>query len=167
MAETTHSLRVGIVMVLGISLLALAILSIGGGLRVLKRNEELTAQFHHVNGLQIGAPVHLSGVNVGSVSSIQFPSDPRSNYVTVRISIEANAVPRVHTDSVAKIESLGLLGDKFLLLTRGSPDAPSVHSGGLLRSQDPVNYESLLQSRGTTDLVANVLAISNSIRQLL
>jgi phospholipid/cholesterol/gamma-HCH transport system substrate-binding protein len=167
MAESTRSLHVGLVMVLGISILALAIFSIGGGLRFLGGSEELTAQFRHVNGLQIGAPVHLSGVNIGSVSSIQFPRDPRANYVVVRISIVANAVERVHTDSVAKIESIGLLGDKFLLLTDGSPDTPSVGPGTLLRSQDPVNYESVLQSRGTTDMVANVIAISNSIRQLL
>jgi phospholipid/cholesterol/gamma-HCH transport system substrate-binding protein len=167
MAETTHSLRVGIVMVLGMSVLALAIFSIGGGLHTLEGSEELTARFRHVNGLQTGAPVHLSGVNIGSVSSIRFPSDPRANYVIVRIRIVANAIERVRSDSVAKIESMGLLGDKFLLLTAGSPDAPSVHPETLLRSQDPINYASLLQNRGTTDVVANVLAISNSMRQFL
>ena len=167
MAETTHPLRVGIVMVFGMTILALAIFSIGGGLRTLEGSEELRAHFHHVNGLQTGAPVHLSGVNIGSVSSIRFPSDPRANYVIVRIRVVANAIERVRTDSVAKIESMGLLGDKFLLVTDGSPDAPSAHPDTLLQSQDPVNYASLLQSRGTTDVVANVLAISNSVRQLL
>jgi phospholipid/cholesterol/gamma-HCH transport system substrate-binding protein len=167
MAETTHSVRVGILMVLGLSVLALAIFSIGGGLDTLEGSEELTAHFRHVNGLQTGAPVHLSGVNVGSVSSIRFPNDPRANYVIVRIRIVANAIQRVRTDSVAKIESMGLLGDKFLLVTDGSPDAPSAHAGMLLQSQDPVNYASLLQRPGTTDVVANVLAIFNSVRQLL
>ena len=162
-----HSLRVGIVMVLGIAILAGAIFSIGGGLRWLSGSEELTARFQRVNGLQVGAPVYLSGVNIGSVASIQFPADRRANFVVVRLRIEANAVERVRTDSVAKIESLGLLGDKFLLLTAGSPDAPSVEADALIKSQDPVNYAALLQARGTGDLVANVLAISNSMRQLL
>jgi len=126
--QESHSLRVGIVMVVGIAILALAVFSIGGGLRWLGGTEELTARFQRVNGLQVGAPVHLSGVNIGSVASIQFPSDRRANYVVVRLSIDANAVERVRTDSVAKIESLGLLGDKFLLLTAGSPDAPSKSS---------------------------------------
>jgi phospholipid/cholesterol/gamma-HCH transport system substrate-binding protein len=70
-------------------------------------------------------------------------------------------------NSVAKIESLGLVGDKFLLLTAGSANAPSVQADALLLSQDPVNYAALLQARGTGDLVANVIAISNSMRQLL
>ena len=162
-----HALRVGIVMVLGIAILAGAIFSIGGGLRWLSGSEELTARFQRVNGLQVGSPVYLSGVNIGSVASIQFPEDRRANFVVVRLRIEANAVARVRTDSVAKIESLGLLGDKFLLLTAGSPDAPSVEADALIMSQDPVNYAALLQARGTGDLVANVLAISNSMRQLL
>lgn len=168
MAEQgNHSLRVGILMVVGIAILAMAIFSIGGGLRWLGGSKELTAHFQRVNGLQTGAPVYLSGVNIGSVASIQFPQDRRANYVVVRLRIEANAVERVRTDSVAKIESLGLLGDKFLLLTAGSSNAPSVEHDALLKSQDPVNYAALLQARGTGDLVANVLAISSSMRQLL
>ncbi|HLJ44088.1 MAG TPA: MlaD family protein [Candidatus Binataceae bacterium] len=154
-------------MVIGIAILAMAIFSIGGGLRWLSGSEELTARFQRVNGLQIGAPVFLSGVNIGSVASIQFPSDRRANYVVVRLRIEANAISRVRTDSVAKIESLGLLGDKFLLLTAGTPEAPSVKANALLESQNPVNYAALLQAPGAGDLVANVLAISNSLRQLL
>jgi phospholipid/cholesterol/gamma-HCH transport system substrate-binding protein len=165
--QKSHLLRVGSLMVAGITILALAILSIGGGLRWLGGTTELTARFQRVNGLQVGAPVHLSGVNIGSVASIQFPSDRRANYVIVHLRIDANAVERVRTDSVAKIESLGLLGDKFLLLTAGSPGAPSADPNALLKSQDPVNYQSLLQARGTGDLVANVIAISNSTRQLL
>ncbi len=165
--QSSHALRVGIVMVLGIAILAGAIFSIGGGLRWLGGTEELTARFQRVNGLEVGAPVHLSGVNIGSVASIQFPSDRRANYVVVRLSIEASAAERVRTDSVAKIESLGLLGDKFLLLTAGSPDAPSADPNGLLKSQDPFNYQSLLQARNTGDLVANIIAISSSARQFL
>ena len=63
-----HALRVGIVMVLGIAILAGAIFSIGGGLRWLSGSEELTARFQRVNGLQVGSPVYLSGVNIGSVA---------------------------------------------------------------------------------------------------
>ena len=73
----------------------------------------------------------------------------------------------MRTDSVAKIESLGLLGDKFLLLTAGSPEAPSADPNGLLKSQDPFNYQSLLQASDTGDLVANIIAISELARQFL
>jgi phospholipid/cholesterol/gamma-HCH transport system substrate-binding protein len=165
--ENAHALRVGIVMIIGIAILATAIFSIGGGLQFLRGSRELTIHFQHINGLRPGAPVYLSGVNIGAVSSVQFPGDRRANYVIVRASIDDNALARVRTDSVAKIESLGLLGDKFLLLTTGSPDAPSADPNALLKSQDPLNYQSLLQTRGTGDLVSNVIAISSSLRQIM
>jgi phospholipid/cholesterol/gamma-HCH transport system substrate-binding protein len=166
-ADGRKALRVGALMVIGLAILAAAIFSIGGGVRWLSGSEELRTHFSRVNGLQTGAPVMLSGVNVGSVSSIEFPPDPRANYVVVRLRIDANAMPRVRADSVAKIESMGLLGDKFLLITAGSPTASSIEAGSLLRSQDPINYAAFLETRGTSDLVANVLAISASMRQLL
>lgn len=166
MAEGTHSLRVGVLMLVGAVILAAAIFSVGGGVHWLSGTEELRAHFARVNGLQVGAPVHLSGVNVGTVSRIHFPKDPRANYVVVYLSIRDDAMPRVHADSVAKIESMGLLGDKFLLLTAGSPSAPSIQPGALVQSQDPVNYAALLEARGTSDLVANILAISESVRDL-
>jgi phospholipid/cholesterol/gamma-HCH transport system substrate-binding protein len=165
--QTNRTIRVGALMLAGIAILAIAIFSMGGELRMLSGSEELEVHFQRVNGLQTGAPVYLSGVNVGSVASIRFPTDRRANYVVVRVRIEANAIERVRTDSVAKIESLGLLGDKYLLLTAGSNDAPSVQADTLLPSQDPVNYASLLQARGTGDLLANVIAISSSMRQML
>lgn len=164
--EKTYALRVGIVMIIGIAILATAIFSLGGGLRLLSGNRELTMHFQHINGLRAGAPVYLSGVDIGSVSSIQFPSDRRANYVVVQASIEGNALARVRTDSVAKIESLGLLGDKFLLITAGSSDAPSADPSALLKSQNPINYQSLLQDN-SGDLVDNVIAISSSLRQIL
>jgi phospholipid/cholesterol/gamma-HCH transport system substrate-binding protein len=165
--ENAHALRVGIVMIIGIAILATAIFSIGGGLQFLRGSRQLTMHFQHINGLRPGAPVYLSGVKIGAVSSVQFPGDRRANYVIVRASIDDNALARVRTDSVAKIESLGLLGDKFLLLTIGSPDAPSADPNALLKSQDPLNYQSLLQTRGTGDLVANVIVISSSLRQIM
>ena len=45
-------------------------------------------RFHSINGLQSGAPVELSGVKVGTVESISFPSDPSDSRVIVRMRKE-------------------------------------------------------------------------------
>jgi phospholipid/cholesterol/gamma-HCH transport system substrate-binding protein len=166
-AESGRSLRVGILMAVGAALLAITIFSIGGGVGWFRSTVTLRAHFKRVNGLQSGAPVYLSGVDVGTVNTIRFPKNPRANFVVVYMSIGKNAMPRVRADSVAKIESMGLLGDKFLLLTSGTRGAPSVRPDALLKSQSPINYQSLLQAPGTGDLVANILSISSSVRELL
>lgn len=168
MAKSTNpALRAGILITVALATLGFAVLSIGRGARWLNGTELLRVHFSRVNGLQESAPVMLSGVKIGGVDSIRFPADPTANFVVVYLSIARNAMPRVHADSLAQIESAGLLGDKYLQLTRGTPGSPSIQPGALLASRNPVDYQSLFQAKGTGDLVSNVLAISSSARMLL
>lgn len=161
------TLRVGAMMAGAIALLCFAIFSIGHGSRLFKRTDLIQAHFQRINGLQAGAPVTLAGVNIGAVDSIQFPSDPRANYVIVRMWIEARALDRIHADSVARISTMGLLGDKYVEISAGTPGAPAVTPGSVIPSQNPIDYEALLQKKGTGDLIANTIAISQSLRSLL
>jgi phospholipid/cholesterol/gamma-HCH transport system substrate-binding protein len=167
MAEQKAStLRVGILIAVALIILAVAILSIGHGTRFLAGSENLEAHFQRINGLQVGAPVTLTGVHIGAVDSIKFPQDPRANYVIVRLWIDKAAAPRIRADSVARIESLGLLGDRFVGISSGSPNAPPIMPSNVLKSQDPINYSALLEGKGTTDTFANVIAITESMKSL-
>ncbi len=165
--SSNPALRAGILITVALATLAFAVLSIGRGARWLNGTDLLRAHFSRVNGLQVGASVMLSGVKIGNVDSIRFPADPTANFVVVYLSIARNAMPRIHVDSLVQIESAGLLGDKYLQLTHGTQDSPSIQPGALLTSRNPVDYQSLLQAKGTDDLVSNVLAISSSVRTLL
>jgi phospholipid/cholesterol/gamma-HCH transport system substrate-binding protein len=160
------TLRVGILIAVALAIFAVAILSIGHGTRFFAGAEDLEAHFQRINGLQVGAPVTLTGVNIGAVDSIKFPPDPRANYVIVRLWIDKAAAPRIRVDSVARIESLGLLGDRFVGISSGSPNAPPITPGNVLKSQDPINYAALLERKGTTDTFANVIAITESMKSL-
>jgi phospholipid/cholesterol/gamma-HCH transport system substrate-binding protein len=167
-AETAYSrIRVGAVIAIAIALLCFGIFSIGHGSRFLTRSETIEAHFHRVGGLQTGAPVKLAGLGVGAVESIRFPRSLGEDYVVVRMWIRDSAAPRVRVDSTAQISSMGLLGDKFVELGTGSPNAPSAAPGAVLPAQDPVDYEALLQRAGSDQLIGNVIAISDSMRKLL
>lgn len=167
MAELrTSTLRVGILIAVSLTLLAFAILSFGVGTRLFSGSEVLNAHFQRINGLQVGAPVRLSGVTIGSVESIKFPSDARASYVIVSFWISESAAQRVHTDSAAKIASLGVLGDKFLVLTSGSLTTPPAEPGSTLASVEPFDYAALFERSDTTDMLANIVRISDSLRSL-
>jgi phospholipid/cholesterol/gamma-HCH transport system substrate-binding protein len=167
-AQTVYSrIRVGAVIAIGLSVLAFGIFSIGHGTRFLRRAQFIEAHFHRINGLAAGAPVTLAGVRIGAVDTIRFPEDPHADYVVVRMWILESASDRVHTDSVAQISSMGLLGDKFVELTPGTPEAPAAGPGAVLPARDPIDYEALLQGKTTGDLIANVIAISESMRSIL
>jgi phospholipid/cholesterol/gamma-HCH transport system substrate-binding protein len=167
MAGQTHSnVRVGILIAIGLVLFAFAALSIGHGTRLFAGSENFEAHFVRINGLQTGAQVTLRGVRVGAVESIRFPDNPHDNYVIVRLWIDKTAAPRVHEDSTARISSLGLLGDKFVVLTAGSPTSPAAPPGAILPSLEPFDYNTLLERQDTSDTVANIVAISQSLRSL-
>jgi phospholipid/cholesterol/gamma-HCH transport system substrate-binding protein len=69
MAELkTSTVRVGILIAVSLGLLGFAILSFGVGTRLFSGSEVLSAHFQRINGLQVGAPVRLAGVTIGSVS---------------------------------------------------------------------------------------------------
>jgi phospholipid/cholesterol/gamma-HCH transport system substrate-binding protein len=151
----------------GIGLLAFAIMTIGGGTRLFRGSETLSAHFAHVNGLQVGAPVRLSGVNIGSVSDISF-SDPNGPpYIIVTFWIDEAAESHIRTNSRALIRSLGILGDQFIEIKAGPPGAPVVAPGSVLPSRDPINYQALLQEKGADDIVGNMTAISSQLRVVL
>jgi phospholipid/cholesterol/gamma-HCH transport system substrate-binding protein len=167
MAELrTSTLRVGILIAVSVALLGFAILSFGVGTRLFSGSEVLHAHFQRINGLQVGAPVRLAGVTIGSVESIKFPTDPRASYVVVSFWISQSAAQRVHTDSAAKIASLGVLGDKFLVITSGSTTTPPAEPESLLASVEPFDYAALFERSDTTDVLANIVRISDSLRSL-
>ena len=168
MTDSNRSaLRVGILIAAGLSIFAFAVLVCGRGTRFLSRGERFEAHFQRINGLQTGAPVMLRGVRVGAVEGIDFPSDPGADYVLVRLWINNGAAQRLRTDSHAKIASRGLLGDKFVVLTGGTLTSAMARPGAVLPSVDPVDYAALLQRKGTHDTLANLLAITESMRTLI
>jgi phospholipid/cholesterol/gamma-HCH transport system substrate-binding protein len=159
--------RVGALIAVGLGILCFAILTIGHGTQLFTRTEILQAHFERINGLQTGAPVTLSGVRIGAVDSIMFPPEPENGYVVVKIWVEQSAAERVRTDSIMQIHSMGLLGDKFVALTPGTAAAPPANPDTVLASINPIDYEAILQREGTDDLIANVMAISGSLRAIL
>lgn len=168
MAETGYArVRVGALIAAGLALLCFAILMIGHGAELFTRTEILQAHFEKINGLQTGAPVTLSGVRIGAVDSIKFPPEPENGYVVVKIWVEQSAAERVRTDSIMQIHSMGLLGDKFVALTPGTAAAPPATPDTVLASINPIDYEAILQREGTDDLIANIMAISGSMRAIL
>jgi phospholipid/cholesterol/gamma-HCH transport system substrate-binding protein len=80
---------------------------------------QVTAKFDNVGDLKVGAPVSMSGVEVGRVTKIDFDSKEYKAVVLLRLNERFNKIP---TDSDASIYTQGLLGGKFIGLTAGGAD---------------------------------------------
>jgi len=136
------------------------IIIVSGEEGLLRRRYELRARMDQVNGLQVGAPVWLAGVNVGSVSEIIFiPADTTGRTrLEVRMKIKTSVQDLIREDSEARIGTLGLLGDKYVSVSLGSPEKASLHHGDYIKSSNPIDFEELI-SRGVgvvDDITATV-----------
>src|SRR5262249_37395194 len=142
-----------------------AIVTLGQQERLWERKVRYDIHFARTNGLQVGAPVSLTGVVIGSVVDMQFPADPTAAYIEVVIGVTKNVAPRLRENSVATIRTYGLLGDRYIELTTGSRDAAPVPPDGLLPSLDPIDYEAVLGQSG--DIVTNIVEVTASLKDVL
>jgi len=161
----SKAFSVGIVSTIALAIIAAGVFLVGREQRFWEGRDAYWLHFTRTNGLQEGAPVALDGVNIGSVSRMRFPPDPTAQYVEVKISVSSNVGPRIRRDTTARIQTLGLLGDKYIELTSGTLDEPVVEMGGLIRSLDPMDYEALLGQSG--DIVSNAIEVTALLRQVL
>ncbi|MGE3308654.1 MAG: MlaD family protein [Limisphaerales bacterium] len=122
--ETRLGVFFGMVFIAGLVLLELA-----GGFDFFRKGVEIRARFDAVNELQVGAVVKLAGVPVGTVRRIAL----EGNKVVVILRVRPDA--GVKTDSQAVVRFAGLMGQNYVELTFGSPQAPVVTDGTELEAQ--------------------------------
>jgi phospholipid/cholesterol/gamma-HCH transport system substrate-binding protein len=163
--ETKRNLRVGALTVAALAVLGVAILAIGKRQQIFTQHTRYHTSFSNVTGLQEGAPVRLSGVDVGFVEGIELSTDPDDERIKVRFTVNAAYTERIRTDSVASIKTIGLLGDKYLEVRAGSPTAERVLEGAMVTGKDPAEVEELVA--GGEDLMANLLTITSSLKVIL
>jgi len=158
-------IRVGMVILASLIVLGGAILMMGKERRLFERSVPFRIHFSRTVGLRQGAPVNLSGVTVGSVEELTFPQDIRENYIVVRVKVVGDVAPRIRRDTVARIRTHGLLGDKFIELAGGSSQSEALPGGSLISSVDPVDYEALLGGGG--DVIQNFTEATASLKAIL
>src|SRR5881409_3138828 len=114
------------------------IYALGARARLFESRYTIHADFTEVGGLAEGATVRLAGVQIGRVSGVELPPQPGGK-VRVNLNISREYADRIRQNSVARIETQGLLGDKIVEITVGTPDAPVVPPDGVIAARDPVD----------------------------
>jgi len=163
--ERRANRRVGTLVLAALAVAATALFLLGDKQNLFRAKNRYTVRFADVNGLQRGASVQLNGVDVGQVEKIVLPEDMGQHELVVHLSIDARYEQRLREDSAARIRTLGLLGDKYLEVTSGSPAAPPLPEGGEIPAAAVTNVDALVSSG--EDLMQNVLAISAQLTSIL
>ncbi len=164
-SDPRRRLRVGLFTAALLGLLAAAVLLMGRTQGLFVRHVAFEALFTDVGGLVPGAQVRLNGVVAGSVDAVTLPGDPAMREIEVTFSVDERVARRIRQDSKVFIKTLGLLGDRYLEVSSGSPKVARLAPGSVVPSEEPPNVAEVLSQSG--DVVANVRAISASLRRIL
>lgn len=165
----TRDIVLGLFVGFGILALFTTVLLIGKERRLFESTVVVETHFPNVGGLAIGADVMLAGSPVGHVSAIRFPilradMPTLSKDVTVVMEISERAMPWIREDSLARIDSKGLLGDKIINVDIGSPALPEVQKGGTLGSTPPIDLNRALQQ--AQEVLSNVTETVADAREI-
>ncbi len=146
----SYDLILGIFVAFGLFVLILLVFLIGRERRLFDSTVRIEAHFPNVAGLALGADVMLAGVVVGHVNKISFPNPRPGPHqklrdVTIVMDVAKSSLQWIRLDSIARIDSKGLLGDKLINISIGSPEHPQVEAGAMLHSTPPVDLNQSLQ----------------------
>jgi phospholipid/cholesterol/gamma-HCH transport system substrate-binding protein len=136
-------LKAGLVITLALLTLFITIFFAGSLEDLFSKKIVLKIQIQDVKGLRKGAPVWIFGTEIGSVMDIQLHSE----YGTiVTISIDKSALEFIKKDSQASVMTMGLLGDKYIELSPGSPQSGPIHSGEMIKGMAQIEFKDVMET---------------------
>jgi phospholipid/cholesterol/gamma-HCH transport system substrate-binding protein len=135
--KTKLEMRVGIFVFIGLTVLVIFVLSIGG-FKTWSSGYRINLDFNFVNGVKIGAPVRFAGVDVGEVKNIVLQFMPAENRSIVHLEVWIRDIVRIPADSTVWVNTLGLLGEKYVEIIPGKDYANFLKNNQSLTGVDPL-----------------------------
>ncbi|MFA5092859.1 MAG: MlaD family protein [Candidatus Omnitrophota bacterium] len=135
--KTKLELKVGIFVFFGLAVLVFFLLSIGG-LKTWSSGYYIDVNFNFVNGVKVGAPVRFAGVDVGEVKKIKLSYIPETNRSNICLVVWVRDVIKIPVDSSVWVNTLGLLGEKYVEIIPGKDYANSLQDKGSMVGVDPL-----------------------------
>ncbi len=163
MLKQLEGARLGIFIFLGTVFLVLSIFLLGNKEKLFSQTIEIKTYFNQIEGLKPGAPVRLSGYDIGSVKSISL-TDDSSGRVEVVMIIDVSLKKFIRIDSKAAVETEGLVGKKIVTITAGSPNAAEIVDGGRIPSKNPINIAAIIDE--TQAIMHNINLLSKDFSEI-
>ena len=165
--EIAVKFRVGVFVLVALAAFLGIVYALGARARLFEARYTIHAEFTEVAGLIEGATVRLAGVQIGRVSGVHLPGEPGGK-VRVDLTIARRYADRIRRDSIARIETQGLLGDKVVEVTVGTAAAPPLQPGEVLAAREPTDFARVLTQGADTakDAAALVAALRKTAEDL-
>ena len=166
---TWTELRVGLFVLVGLSVLAAGIFYVTGA-GTIGPKYRLITYLPEVSGLANGAPVRLDGVEVGNVESIRLaPRVPgkardKNKNIEVVMRVSKQYEKDILTDSAASLVTEGLLGNRYVNISLGITGVPLKDGQEVPGTEEKAMKEVVERS---ADLLGNLQALSENVQDLI
>ncbi|HLP17495.1 MAG TPA: MlaD family protein, partial [Bacteroidota bacterium] len=160
--QTSTNIKLGIFVTIGFLLLIAAIYFISAKQQLFNKTFRISGVFNDVSGLLAGNNVRFSGITVGIVETIRIETD-----TTVRVVMLINEDVRrfIKKDAQATIGSEGLMGNKTLTITPGTPTEDAIEDNDVIHTTPPLNLDAALNTMKTTS--ENVARITGDLADIV
>jgi len=151
--------------IVGLAILAVGIFFISGQVGFFTQRYTLKTYLTEASGLREGAEVRLAGVAVGNVKRVQIsPYTDRSRAVEVVMAVSRRYQQEIRADSVASIETVGLLGESYVNISRGSRSQEVIPDEGVLKSSEGAEIKQVVQN--ADDVIVNLRVLSAQLNNI-
>jgi phospholipid/cholesterol/gamma-HCH transport system substrate-binding protein len=160
---TWAQVKIGLLVVIASAIAMIMILNLEEGLGVLSHKAQFRALVGHTQGLKVGSPVLMNGVNIGNVHKIEIAQ--HAPQVEIVFTVKREVAQHIREDASINIRALGLLGDKYLEIVPGTPTRPSLEPGALLTGKAEADIASL--ASGASATIENVNTALQEVQRAL
>lgn len=159
--------RVATLIITALAILAYAVYQVGRIFDVFTERYTLVTPVESVAGLREGAAVTLAGQRVGQVSALEFlpvSAARDTNHVVMHLAIARSVREQIRSDSRAHIRTEGIIGDKYVDISPGSPAAAVLQPGDTLSAARTVDLDRILtMAAATLDTAQSVMSDLSSV----
>lgn len=163
--ETGRNLKLGAFVLAGTLFLIVVLYMIGAKRNLFSNTFTISADFYNVNGLMAGNNVRFSGINVGTVESVEIISD---SSVRVVMLIQDKVKSYIKKNAVATVGTDGLMGNKLININaaKDGSTAPNIDEGDALKTLRPIETDEMIRTLSTTnDNIKNITTDLKTIAQ--
>jgi phospholipid/cholesterol/gamma-HCH transport system substrate-binding protein len=140
MRSVAFEVKIGIFVIIGIVLLTVITFSIGDFF--FKPGYNIYAVMNFANGVQQSAPVRFAGIEVGEVKEAGVFKD-ETGTTRVRLKLWLTDDAKVEEDAKLCVNTLGLIGEKYIEIFPGTPGTPFLKEGDTIAGHDSVSVEQM------------------------
>lgn len=139
-----NEVKVGIFTIIGIIIFIIIVFSISD-VKFFAKTNDIDIVFGFANGVKSSSPVRLAGVDIGEVKAINvdFNKKTGKNEVTVHARVKSEAL--IPSDSRVWINTLGLLGEKYIEIIPGINYKNVLKPGSKIAGEDPIPIQEITE----------------------